>query len=31
MAGTRFSIEVQPRIPESLNRLDELANNLLYS
>lgn len=31
MAGTRFNIEVQPRIPESLNRLEELANNLLYS
>lgn len=31
MAGTRFTIEVQPRIPESLARLEELANNLLYS
>src|SRR3990167_8554286 len=31
MAGTRYTIEVQPRIPEALNRLDELANNLLYS
>ena len=31
MAGSRFTIEVQPRIPESLNRLEELANNLLYS
>lgn len=31
MAGTRYTIEVQPKIPESLNRLDELANNLLYS
>lgn len=31
MAGTRFSVEVQPRIPESLSRIEELANNLLYS
>lgn len=31
MAGTRYTIEVQPKIPESLNRLEELANNLLYS
>lgn len=31
MAGTRYLIEVQPKIPESLNRLEELANNLLYS
>lgn len=31
MVGTCFSIEVQPRIPESLSRLEELANNLLYS
>jgi len=31
MAGTRYTIEVQPKIPEALNRLDELANNLLYS
>jgi len=31
MAGTRFSIEVQPRIPERLRRLPELANDLFYS
>ena len=31
MAGTRYTIEVQPRIPEPLARLEELANNLLYS
>lgn len=31
MPGTLYSIEVQPKIPESLSRLDELANNLLYS
>ena len=31
MAGTRFSLEVQPQIPEKLSRLAELANDLLYS
>lgn len=31
MAGTRFSLEVQPTVPEKLNRLPELANDLLYS
>ncbi|MEA2094977.1 MAG: alpha-glucan family phosphorylase, partial [Pseudomonadota bacterium] len=31
MAGTRFTLEVQPRIPESLARLEELANDLFYS
>jgi starch phosphorylase len=31
MTGTRFSLEVQPRIPPSLSRLNELANDLLYS
>ena len=31
MPGTRFSLEVQPQIPEKLNRLTELANDLLYS
>lgn len=31
MVGTCFSIEVQPRIPEALGRLEELANNLMYS
>ena len=31
MTGTRFSLEVQPRIPERIKRLEELANDLLYS
>ncbi|KPK39648.1 MAG: alpha-glucan phosphorylase [Gammaproteobacteria bacterium SG8_47] len=31
MTGTRYSLEVQPRIPERLHRLTELANDLLYS
>jgi len=31
MSGTRFALEVQPRIPEELARLEELANDLLYS
>lgn len=31
MAGTRFTLEVQPTLPERLARLDELANDLLYS
>ncbi|MCG6970424.1 MAG: alpha-glucan family phosphorylase [Gammaproteobacteria bacterium] len=31
MPGTRFSLEVQPRIPPELVRLEELANDLLYS
>jgi len=31
MPGTRFSLEVQPQIPEKLKRLVELANDLLYS
>jgi len=31
MSGTRFSLEVQPRIPQSLARLEELANDLFYS
>ena len=31
MPGTRYSLEVQPRIPEKLSRLEELANDLLYS
>jgi len=30
MAGTRFSLEVQPRIPEKLSRLTDLANDLFY-
>lgn len=28
---TRFSLEVQPTIPQNLARLEELANDLLYS
>lgn len=31
MIGTRYTLEVQPRIPERLRRLPELANDLLYS
>ena len=31
MSGTRFALEVQPRIPEKLRRLEELSNDLLYS
>ena len=31
MSGTRFTLEVQPRIPEKLQRLVELSNDLLYS
>jgi starch phosphorylase len=31
MTGTRFTLEIQPNIPERLARLTELANNLLYS
>ncbi len=31
MTGTRFPIEIQPRLPERIARLDELANDLLYS
>ena len=31
MSGTRFALEVQPRIPPELERLEELANDLLYS
>lgn len=31
MPGTRFSIEVQPKIPKELVRIEELANNLIYS
>lgn len=31
MSSTRFTLEVQPRIPKSLARLEELANDLLYS
>lgn len=31
MNGTRFSLEVQPILPEPLKRLAELANDLFYS
>ena len=31
MSGTRFALEVQPQIPPELARLEELANDLLYS
>ena len=31
MPGTRYSLEVQPRIPSQLSRLADLANDLLYS
>ncbi|HHO69407.1 MAG TPA: glycosyltransferase family 1 protein [Gammaproteobacteria bacterium] len=31
MPGTRFALEVQPSLPEKLARLNELANDLLYS
>lgn len=31
MAGTRFFLECQPHLPPSLTRLEEMANNLLYS
>ncbi|PLW68538.1 alpha-glucan family phosphorylase [Pseudohalioglobus lutimaris] len=31
MPGTRFPLEVQPRIPAELNRLSEVANDLVYS
>lgn len=31
MAGTRYSLEVQPIIPERLQGLEELANDLMYS
>jgi len=31
MARTRFTLEVQPEIPERLSRLKDLANDLLYS
>jgi starch phosphorylase len=31
MAGTSFQLEVNPKLPARLARLDELANNLWYS
>jgi len=30
-SGTRFSLEVQPTIPQALGRLEELASNLIFS
>src|SRR3990170_1043530 len=31
MPGTRYTLEVQPVLPERLKRLQEVANDLLYS
>jgi glycogen phosphorylase len=31
MHGSRFSLEVNARIPDNLGRLPELAGNLIYS
>jgi starch phosphorylase len=31
MPGTRFPLEVQPRLPAELARLQEMANDLMYS
>ncbi|MDH5650102.1 MAG: DUF3417 domain-containing protein, partial [Gammaproteobacteria bacterium] len=31
MTASRFTLEVQPNIPEKLSRLTELANDLVYS
>ncbi len=31
MSGTRYQLEVNPKLPERLARLDELANNLWYT
>jgi starch phosphorylase len=31
MPGTQFQVEIRPRIPEPLKRLEELANDLYYS
>jgi starch phosphorylase len=31
MTGTRFDLEVQPILPASISRLEELANDLMYS
>jgi len=31
MPGTRYTLEVRPVLPDRLNRLQELANDLLYS
>lgn len=31
MSGTRYSLEIQPVVPEALSGLNEIANDLLYS
>lgn len=31
MAGSQFPLEVQPRLPADLSRLQEMANDLMYS
>ncbi|MBL1278591.1 MAG: alpha-glucan family phosphorylase [Ectothiorhodospiraceae bacterium] len=31
MTGTRFTLEVQPQLPKKIARLQELANDLLYT
>lgn len=31
MTGTEYSVEVKPRLPEALARLEELANDLFYT
>lgn len=31
MTGTVYQLEVNPQLPERLERLEELANNLWYS
>ncbi len=31
MTATRFSLEIQPTLPESLSGLNEIANDLMYS
>ena len=31
MTGTRFSLEVQPNLPKKIARMEELANDLLYT
>ena len=31
MTGTVYQLEINPRLPQRLSRLEELANNLWYS
>ena len=31
MPGTQFPLEIQPRLPVELSRLQEMANDLMYS